>query len=376
MAISDTDIINLRERVARARELGDNAVLAQQLVRYGLALAINGDPTEARAVAKEGLLLQRQIGNVHGQAEAMTTLGRIYQSVELLEQAEQIFVRVLELYRGVDDRRNLVLTLARLAQLRRDMGKLTSARGTYVEALEAARRVGDRALTARVQSSAAALYREVGEGGRAHRLLEEAQAAQTDDPAAQAETMARLAAILQDEGDLSTALSLLQSAHALQQEAGKPVAAARTLARLAHLQFLRGAFEVAWAQFEEAENEQMRLKDRRGLTRTRVGLAAVYVAEGDHGAAIAVLEDELAGLRDRGLRFHECAVSIHLAATHLHAGDASIGNIYLDRAHDLAMKMGCHLLMAACRGVASSPDFVFEPSGDENSTTTSPRDAR
>lgn len=356
------DILTLQQRVARARDLGDNAALAQHLVRCGLALAMDGDPTEARAAAKEGLLLHRETGNVHGQAEAMTVLGRVYLSVELFDQAGQIFERVLDMFRAVEDRRNTVLTLLRLAQVRRDLGDPISARARYGEALDAVQRLGDRTLRARVLSSAAALYRELGERDRAMTMLRESAGIQRQhDPEGEPETLARLADLLLDGGEFTDALDILQDAWAKQRSAGSEVGAARTLARIAQIRFMTGENALARELYEDAGREQERLRDRRGLSRTRVGLAQVYVSEGNHTLAVALLEIELQEQQTRGLKAAECAVLVHLAATHLHAGTADLGRGFLNRAHDLAMRLGSFSLMAACRSVGSDPGAIYEP---------------
>ncbi len=371
------DIITLRQRVDRARDLGDTASLAQQLVRFGLALAMQGEPTEARAVAKEGLLLYRETGNIHGQADAMTTLGRVYLSVELLDQAVQIFDRVLHMYEQVDDRRNTVLTLVRLAQLRRDLGHPRDARTTYNRAVEAAHRLGDRALTARVQSSAAALYRELGEPQRAVELLQEALTTQSAlDPDGRPETLARMADLQLDDGDLTGALATVQDAWTRQRAAGNHVGAARSMARVAQIRFMMGQGQMARELYEDAGREQERIKDRRGLSRTRVGLAQVYVSENNHALALALLEIELSEQTSRGLRVNECAILIHMAATHFHGGDTDAGRLCLNRAHDLAERLGYHMLMSACRAVGTAPERVFEPTPTAVGVATVPLDPR
>jgi tetratricopeptide (TPR) repeat protein len=323
---------------------------------------MDGEPTEARAVAKEGLLLHRETGNLHGQADAMTTLGRVYLSVELLDQAVQIFDRVLEMYRRVDDRRNTVLTLVRLGQLRRDLGHRDDAQNTYDEAIAAAKRLGDRALTARVQSSAAALQRELGQPERAGALLSEALATQSAvDPDGRPETLVRMSDLQLDKGDYSGALATLQDAWARQRAAGNQVGAARSMARVAQIRFMQGQLQMARELYEDAGREQERIKDRRGISRTRVGLAQVYVAEGKHALAIALLEVELAEQQSRGLRVNECAILIHMAATHFHGAENDAARICLNRAHDLAARLGYPMLMAACRAVGAAPERVFEP---------------
>src|SRR5690606_9952746 len=108
---------------AAFREGGDRWSLAFALNNLALLAANRGRVEEARAHFEERLRLQREIGDVAGEAETMRGLGNVHFRRGDLEASSDAYERALELAVRVGDVNEVAGALGDLAVVRHHQGR-------------------------------------------------------------------------------------------------------------------------------------------------------------------------------------------------------------------------------------------------------------
>ncbi len=204
-----------RDAVALAGNLSEDALLAEALVRLGVALDAD-DAGEAELSYRRALALYEQLQDVRGQArcwdrigvvaaqrgqwaEARTSLRRAIDlgrtagtpdewglaALDLgvvarrtgdLEQARELFGDALALFAAVQNSERQLLALYHLAHLDRERGDLAAAADLYDVAASLAERVGQHDVEVGAVSGAGLCRLRLGERARAQQGLAKAEA--------------------------------------------------------------------------------------------------------------------------------------------------------------------------------------------------------
>ncbi|HYW50106.1 MAG TPA: diguanylate cyclase, partial [Gemmatimonadaceae bacterium] len=211
-------IATARDAVSLASRLGDDALLAEVLVRLGVALD-GDDAGEAEVSYRRALGLYEQLQDVRGQArcwdrigvvaaqrgewaEARTSLRRAIDlgrtaatpdewglaALDLgvvarrtgdLEQARELFGEALALFAAVQNGERQLLALYHLAHLDRERGDLAAAADLYDVAASLAERVGQHDVEVGAVAGAGLCRLRLGDHARAQQCMEKAESLAT-----------------------------------------------------------------------------------------------------------------------------------------------------------------------------------------------------
>jgi diguanylate cyclase (GGDEF)-like protein len=204
-----------REAMLLAGNLGDDALLAEALVRLGIAL--DADATgEAESIYRRALALYERLLDVRGQARCWDRIGvlaaqrgqwaearaALRRAIDLgrtagtpdewglaaldlgvvarrtgdLEQARELFGDALALFAAVQNSERQLLALYHLAHLDRERGELAAAADLYDVAASLAERVGQHDVEVGAVSGAGLCRLRLGERIRAQQSLARAEA--------------------------------------------------------------------------------------------------------------------------------------------------------------------------------------------------------
>lgn len=308
------------EALVLARDLGDPAALARSLARYGSDSGFLATPTEresALQALEQAVNLARQVGDpalLHYVLCEMWGVGRLPQARAALEEA-----RVL--VRRLDDRREEVGTLAKLADLLARQGDFPAAVKAAREGLALAEEADCPAYGAwnrRALGQALVAMGQLDEGlAHLHGAVQTFEALAWQ--AMLVGSLLRLGLAQQLAGDLVGAETTLEQVLVLSQETHEVYESAYALAALAELRLAQGKREAG----SQALAEAAALAPQVGLPWHRGGallhVAAGHLLLGQVEAALAAAEEairlaedeDLREVRRRGLRLR--AQALHQA---------------------------------------------------------------
>jgi tetratricopeptide (TPR) repeat protein len=220
----------------------DRAGMARSLERIALSLANRGDPGGALRAHERSLAIYREIGDKSSAARVESSI-----ATNLLRQ-----------------------------------GRTAAAQKLYEESLSTLREIGSRSEEAAMLSEIGARLQNAGDLAGAQKRYEAALAVllQIGDRGGVGTTLTNLAEVLFARGDLAQAQRMHEEALAINRETGYRSAAAYDLSRLGEVFTAKGDLRVAKDRYEEALSIQGELKEAIAAAQTRVGLAALAVAEG------------------------------------------------------------------------------------------------
>jgi diguanylate cyclase (GGDEF)-like protein len=208
-------VSSAREAVALAGNLGDDALLAEALVRLGIALDAD-DSGEAETSYRRALALYEHLNDARGQARCWDRIGvvaaqrgqwndarqALRRAIDLgrtagtpdewgmaaldlgvvarrtgdLEQARELFGDALALFAAVQNSERQLLALYHLAHLDRERGELAPAADLYEVAASLADRVGQHDVEVGAVSGAGLCRLRLGDRAKAQQSLARAEA--------------------------------------------------------------------------------------------------------------------------------------------------------------------------------------------------------
>jgi predicted ATPase/DNA-binding CsgD family transcriptional regulator len=207
---------------ARALEVATNLAYRQ------------GDYGQADALAASGLAVCRQLGDKHGIAFLRNMQGGIAYQQGDRYAALALWEETLEILRVLGDSRPIGRTLNNLGVVLGDLGEFDRAEAYHRENLAIQRSLGDPSGVGLALNGLGLLTHHRGDLVEARRLLEEAvEVRRAADPRTLADTLANLAAVQRDGGELADAAANYRESLRLRWERGETFGIAESLAGLA-----------------------------------------------------------------------------------------------------------------------------------------------
>jgi tetratricopeptide (TPR) repeat protein len=298
--------------------------LAETLFRY---LDAGGPVAEAVTVTDAAVAAALAVGDVEGQARALTNLGRLHRRQGSLDQAARTYRQALSLYAGLGDRASEAGALRELGSVHGRQGHYRQAAEHYEQALARYRdlhdetgqadalvrlglvdeRLGHEAQAVRYLQSALDLSARLGDTfseayvlsllarlrpqpellNRAAGHLERSLAVvrRAEDRTREAYVLTDLAAVHAHRGDLSEAAGLLRQALVLHRRIGDRASEAEALNDLGQVLRAGGDSVEARTQHGEALSLAGEIGDRYEQARAHDGIAAAYQVTGDLDSA-------------------------------------------------------------------------------------------
>jgi predicted ATPase/class 3 adenylate cyclase len=225
-----------REGLALFRELGDIRGIALSLDRLGMAAWRRSDFAAARSLMEEDLSLFRKLGDKERVAWSLFTIGLLNSKQGEYARAQTLFEESLAMHREFGNKRGVAAALNQLAG-----GKLVtqsdsaSARSLLEEALTLNREIGDKEGIAVSSSLLAELALSQNDLVTARSLAEESLVLyrEMEYRKGTAESLSLLARIATVRGDYSSARALCNECLAIAKELGDRELLASGLERLA-----------------------------------------------------------------------------------------------------------------------------------------------
>ncbi|MEU9788515.1 tetratricopeptide repeat protein, partial [Streptomyces phaeochromogenes] len=235
----------------------------------------SGHHTEALEIHRHALRAAETIGDLGGQAHALTNLGVVHWRLADAGSAEDHLVRALELHRRTGDRAGRARTLSNLGNVHWRLGSLRDAAHDHQQAL--------------------VLYRETG------------------DQVGQARTLTNLGNVCLRLGEYGQAADHQRQALALHDLTGDRIGRARTLSHLGNALLRLGRSESAAECQEQALTLFRQLGHHGGEAYALSGLGDIRLGQGEFVAAVACQRRALELFRENGEGYGEASALNGLA---------------------------------------------------------------
>jgi CHAT domain-containing protein/Tfp pilus assembly protein PilF len=163
------------EQALRARvQSGDRRGQATTLNNIGVTYGAMGEFEKALGYFDRALPIKRAIEDRNGEAFVLNNIGRTRNDLRRYQEAVESYERGLGIVRDTGDRTTEASLLHNLGQAQRGLGKNVEARDSFEKSLRLRRLVRDRQGEAETLAALAGLEGEGGDLGRARLLMKEA----------------------------------------------------------------------------------------------------------------------------------------------------------------------------------------------------------
>jgi predicted ATPase len=230
------------------------SVRAKALHAAGSLANVQADFEQAEAFGEESLALFRALGDPHGSATSLTTLGHAAWQRSNYVAARSLLEEAVALCREVGDRDGITLALVNLATVFLLQGEYDQVRTLVEEAVELSRERGDTWDLANALRILALAMSSQGDLIQAHALLEESLALSRREgyKGALASSLFASAQMVLLQGDVASARWLLDESLALFKALGDRQNVAQSLFGLGWISFIQGDYATASALLEES----------------------------------------------------------------------------------------------------------------------------
>jgi DNA-binding SARP family transcriptional activator len=322
---------------ATAESLGDLPGQASALTLRGDLRALTGNLPDAIRDLEKALQICRGLGDRLGQANALTRLGDVRGLTGNFQDAVRDLDQALQLYRDLGERHGQANALGLLGERRRVAGDLPGAVRNLEEALQLFREVDDRHGQANALSRLGDVRRIAGDFLHAIRDLEGALKLFRDlgERNGQAYVLTWLGEMRRVAGDFPNAISNLEQALHLFRELGEPLGQAGALTWLGRARLSAGDRDGAARHLEEALGLSRRLGARGGEAWTLNHYAAVFIAASDFARARALYQDALHLARQTRQLDDEALALEGIGECYLRTADTESGIAYLRQALEI-----------------------------------------
>lgn len=242
------------ERALATTSVTPIATRASALLGAGNLSHRHGDYQKAGTLYRQGLALQRELGDRHGIAGALNGLGLVAWSLGDYAEARLAFEESLALGRELGLGRGIANSLVNLGNVANSQGDFQRARSLYEEGLAQFRAVGDTFNMATSMNNLADLAAYQGDFELAARLQRESLALRREmgDTTGIAQSLSNLGKAIYLQGDAVQGMALLEESVTLNREIGDSQGLASALSNLGNLVYHQGEYERAEAVCAES----------------------------------------------------------------------------------------------------------------------------
>jgi predicted ATPase/DNA-binding SARP family transcriptional activator len=293
-----------KESLAIRWELGDKHGIAQSLDSLGIVTQ-NQDYATARMLFEQSLAIRREAGDKHGIAQSLFNLGGVAHIQSDIVRARTLFEECLAIRRELGDKHGIAQSLNVLGVLTQQQGDYAAARKLHEQCLTIARELGDRRDIARSLVFLGLVARAQCDFAAARALYEESLAIcrELGDKHGIVQSLNFLGFLAQQQGDYAAARALHEQCLAICRELGMWRGMAHTLNNLGLVAREQGDYAAARAFHEQSlAIDRERSGDKWGIANSLHSLGLVAQQQGDYTAARALHEQCLAIRREMGDR--------------------------------------------------------------------------
>jgi diguanylate cyclase (GGDEF)-like protein len=295
------------EMVTIGQDLGDKEFVAIGLRFRGVAYQFLNESVQALSYALEALELFRQLENYRQVAAVQIELGALYSGLGDYVQAVDYFEQSIATSKDIGSRTGRLVSLQNLAHLHRKLCNFDTSLSYCLESLDIAREIQDfeneaQALNieAELRMLIAQSHQTRGEPSlamqhldQARKALEAAYHTAQDLPNAHSvriETLIAYANFNIAQNDLERAAKLISDALEVAQRSGSPGELARCLQTLSNLHVQRGNLTEARQYLERAQQIFAEQQMKPDLAQSHRELSSVLKTSGDLALALEHFE--------------------------------------------------------------------------------------
>jgi predicted ATPase/transcriptional regulator with XRE-family HTH domain len=281
----------VQESLALYRELGDVWGTAETLTSLANLFVFAGEYAETERLLQESLTLKRSLGNQYGMADSLNLLAFVAKEQGRLAEAEQWLHETLLIFRTMNARKDLVDALVTLGDTLAVAGKFIEARKPLLEAQAISADLGYRSGWAISSDELGYVAVHAGEYALARTYSEPALTVlrEIDHPFMTSICLDTLGLAALGDGRLSAAIALLTESVTHLRRQGIFAFYSYTLVHLSLAEFLYGQHTEAAQHLAEAWHLAM----QTGNFRTRISATAVralfQAAQGEVAQAVTWL---------------------------------------------------------------------------------------
>ncbi len=144
------------------------------IIEFSWAVLFLGEASRALKLAERAVTIAHEIGDQHGEGNAMSILGNASIQLGEIQRAIYFYEQALSIDREIGDRRGEGIDLSNLGIAYMNLGEIQRAINFYEQALSIAREIGDLINEGTVISNLGIAYMNLGEIQRAINFYEQA----------------------------------------------------------------------------------------------------------------------------------------------------------------------------------------------------------
>jgi predicted ATPase/DNA-binding SARP family transcriptional activator/transposase len=310
------DVAEGRERLAQLLALpGAEARTAARARALHVAACLARDQNDlatARALLEEGLTLWRELGDGHGIAVSLSTLGHLLLHGREYDAARSLLDESLAIWRELGDQAGIANALNNLGIVARHQGGYRAARALHEESLALFQQLGDRHSISYALLDLGHLLVLQGDDDAARMTLEESLAITRElgNKRNAAAALDELGSVALRQGDTMTAQALAEKSLAIRRELGNKGGIVASLRQLWQAAVRQDNYEEARGHSQETLGITRELGDRRGVASSLHELGYVALCQDNYREAKAHYEESLAIMRELGFEL-SMGASLH-----------------------------------------------------------------
>jgi CHAT domain-containing protein/Flp pilus assembly protein TadD len=304
----------------------ENHLAAQKLADEAEQLYAKGTAESRRTAIEKyqkARALFRASGDTKQEADVLSNIGAVYQSLGEKQKALEFFVQALPLRRAAGDRQGEAVTLNNFGVAYRSLGEMQKALECYHQSLSIIRSLGDRENEASTLNNLGAVYRALGEMQKALDVYAEALPLwQTlENLRGEAVTLSNLGNVYRSLGELDKSLEFYNRSLARARAARDRRIEATTINNIGTAYRDLGNRQKALDFFNQALELQQLVGDRRGEVTAITNLAGVSASLGERAKALEFYGQALKLWRAVGDRSGEAGVLHSTGEVFYNAGE-------------------------------------------------------
>ena len=335
-------IVKYEEALPLWRSGNDQAGEAETLTSVAQVYNSLGDKQKALDYFQRAISLWKVVGDAKSQAIALSGVGAVYYALGAHRQALDYLNQALLLQRSMKDVGGEAKRLNDIGVIYFALGEPQKALDYYQQSLPMLLAAGERGGEASALNNIGAAFRVMGEPQQAIAYFKQALALQRviDDPREMAITLTNIGALYYRMGEAQQALDYYDQALPLRRKVGAIAGQAITLTNIGAARLSlgdpQGALEYLGQALSLTQGGQSRPEEAQALTI----LAAASSALGNKQQALEYLHRALALWRAIGERQGESSALIRMGRIYCEQGERRLAMKCLEQALQLARDIG------------------------------------
>jgi CHAT domain-containing protein/predicted negative regulator of RcsB-dependent stress response len=260
------------------RRASDRGSEAETLSKIGEVYDSLGEMQKALEKYNEALPIMRAVGARRSEADTLNNIGVVYDLLGEMQKALEKYNEALLIIRAVGDRRREADTLNNIGWVYRSLGEMQKALEKFNEALPISRAAGDRRGEAVTLGNIGVVYRSLGEMQKALEKYSEALPIirAVGDRGREADILNNIGVVYESLGEMQKALEKYNEALPIMRAVGDRVREAITLSNIGAVYSSLGEMQKALEKYNEALPIMRAVGDRVREAITLNSIGTVY----------------------------------------------------------------------------------------------------